>query len=416
MKKSRSAKLLFSFLGIATFASLVGTVSGSLAWYAYSTRATLSYSGTSVNNTVQLQIGIASPEKVKSVEEIRTENAQIIAQNPDITDAEKEELSHLEEMFVEFWDTMEETKWDNDNNYYYFAPVGSGLTSPLINSYLKSNGYATNCLSPVTSGSFSRGDAFTLKKAPSASNPSSVLPASKSSFATIPFVFRVIRSNTVSANNYVENAELWLTDALVRASSIDDGNIYKAIRMFIDRSNDYEDDFIVNPSSNQNGKTTVGGLLDVFYDNYYDYDENDNEIIYGEYETIGGIQSEYAGPDVIADINGTGKTGEDFDTFTAKHRPGVNYYDNYNQCVFKNAEFECLSSIAPVKDEITGVLHNKDDNHPTSVCKTAGASNHYLGRVDFTIYLEGWDHSVIDEEIAHYFDLGLTFEINKLGA
>ena len=82
MKKSKSAKFLFGFLGIATFASLVGTVSGTLAWYSYSTRATLSYSGTSVSNTVQLQIGIASPTQVMSVADIQAENADIIANNP----------------------------------------------------------------------------------------------------------------------------------------------------------------------------------------------------------------------------------------------------------------------------------------------------------------------------------------------
>ena len=110
MKKSKSTKLLFGFLGIATFASLVGTVSGTLAWYSYSTRATLSYSGTSVNNTVQLQIGLASPSIVKSIDDIRAENAQKIADDPEMTQEEKEQLARLEEFFVIFWDTMEETK------------------------------------------------------------------------------------------------------------------------------------------------------------------------------------------------------------------------------------------------------------------------------------------------------------------
>ena len=137
MKKSKPTKLLLGFLGIATFASLVGTVSGTLAWYAYSTRATLSYSGTSVNNTVQLQIGIASPTKVMSVQEIRDQNSQIIADNPEMTTEEREELDRIESYFVDFWDVIEETKWNDDSNYYYFAPVGSGLTSPVINAYLE---------------------------------------------------------------------------------------------------------------------------------------------------------------------------------------------------------------------------------------------------------------------------------------
>ena len=64
MKKFNPTKLLFGFLGIATFASLAGTISGTLAWYAYSTRASLSYTGTSIEQTAQLQIGVVSPVAV----------------------------------------------------------------------------------------------------------------------------------------------------------------------------------------------------------------------------------------------------------------------------------------------------------------------------------------------------------------
>lgn len=414
MKKSKSTKLLFGFLGIATFASLVGTVSGTLAWYTYSTRASLSYSGTSVNNTVQLQIGIASTNKVLSVQEIREENERKISENPEMSDEAKQELHNIENLFVDFWDVMSETKWDGDSNYYYFAPLGSGLSSSAINSYLYSNGYATNSLAPSTSGAYKRGDAFSLKASPNPESPRVHSAAYKADYATIPFVFRVIRSNTTESNKFVAGSELWLTGAQVRASSSEDGEVYKALRLFVDRGNDYEDDFILNPSAASKGSTVVAGLLDLTRDNYYDYDADNNEIIYGDYESIDGIKSSYSGGDVIDDVNGTGKAGDDFDTFTAKHRPGINYYDNYDSCVFETAEFESLGSIAPIKDEISGVLRNKDINRPSSVCKTGDSNNHYLGRVDFTIYLEGWDHSLIDKELLHYFDLGLTFEINKL--
>ncbi len=413
MKKSNPTKLLLSFLGLATFASLVGTVSGTLAWYTYSSRATVSYSGTSVSNTVQLQIGIASPTKVLSVEQIR----EVIMNDEAIPDDEKDDqIAIYENMFGEFWSVAEEVKWNNDSNYYYFAPIGSGLSSPFINAYLKSNGYATNKLAAVTSGAYSRGDNFSLKVSPNPDPLHNSILAKQSYYAYIPFVFRVVRYNVTDTdtNKYVADSELWLTDAQVRASSNEDGAVYNAVRMYVDRSSDYEDDFILSPSATNKGSTTVAGLLDLTGDHYYDYDAYDNEIIYGEYESISGIQSSYAGPNEIADINGTGKTGEDYDTFTARHREGINYYDNYNNCAFKKAEFESLSSVSPIKDEITGILRNKDDSHPTSVCKTAGVESHYLGRVDFTIYLEGWDHSVIDEELEHFFDLGLTFEINKL--
>ena len=407
MKKSKPAKLLLGVLGLATFASLVGTVSGTLAWYAYSTRATLSYSGTSVNNTVQLQIGIASPKEVLSVNQIR----QKLSEDELMSDEDKEKLVH---MFEEFWDIAEEPDdlKNIDSNHYYFAPLGSGLDTSFINAYLKSNDYATNYLVPVTSGAYSRGDSFSLKNSPTINNNGSVTEASTMYYSRIPFVFRVIRTNTITENDYVGNQELWLTDAEIRASSVDDGNIYKSIRIFVDRGNDYEDDFILNPSATVADSTVVGGLLDLSRDQYYDYDADDNEVIYGEYESIGGIKSAYSGDDEIDDVNGTGR--DECDTFTAKHRPGINYYDNYSSCVFKTAEYECLNTIAPLKDEVSGVLHNKDAAHPTSVCKTGGLSDHYLGRVSFTIYMEGWDHSVIDLELEHMFDLGLTFEINKL--
>lgn len=436
MKKSKPAKLLLGVLGLATFASLVGTVSGTLAWYAYSTRATVSYSGTSVNNTVQLEIGLVSKEKILSTQQI----VDKITNDDSIDVDEKVELlEKVEDWFNEFWDVMLETQWNGDPNYYYFAPVGKGLTYKILNAYLKSNGYATDSLAAVTSGSYKRGDVFSLRTSPNPDPSHNLTPANKFYYSVIPFVFRVTRSNTIVQNNYVEGAEIWLSDATVRASvdeNVDNGDIYKAVRVFIDRDNTikkndtdlepyYSDDFIFNPSATSKGETVVAGVLDLTRDHYYDYDENDNEIIYGDYESIGGIKPSFSfeGENEIDDLNGTNKSGTDYDTFTARHRPGINYYDNYDNCVFKTAEYECLKNpldpkdgIAPRKDEVTGILYNRDPLKASSVCLTNGESDHYLGRVDFTVFLEGWDHNVIDEEYEHAFDLGLTFEINKLGA
>ena len=60
MKKINTAKLVFALLGTLTAACTAGSIGSTLAWYAYSTRALVAYSGTSVNGTVSLQIGIAS--------------------------------------------------------------------------------------------------------------------------------------------------------------------------------------------------------------------------------------------------------------------------------------------------------------------------------------------------------------------
>lgn len=378
MKKTNLAKFIFGFLGIATFSSLVGTVSGTLAWYAYATRATLSYSGTSVLNTVQLQIGIASDVEIDTYEQ--------------------------DEMIEEEYDGI----------YYYFAPVGTDLTSESINKYLEANGYATNYLVPVTSGVYQRGAEFSLKDSPNSMSSHNNVLADKSYYAKIPFVFRVMRSSSASINDYVPNQELWITDAQVKASSLEDGNIFKSIRMFIDRDENYEDDFILNPSAENKGSTKVGGLLDLTKDGYYDFDKDGNEIIYGDFdENKVNISSVgYSGPNQIMDVNGSGSS--EHDTFTAKHYQNVLYYNDFADDAMKVADYESFSSIAPEKDETSGTLRNKDLAHPTSVCKTGGALEHYMGKVTFTIYLEGWDFSVIDQELEHLFDMGLQFEINQV--
>ena len=159
MKKFNTAKLLFALLGIATFTSLAGTVSGTLAWYAYSTRAALSYTGTSIAKTAQLQIGVVSPVAVNYMASDK------IVEDKDLSDA---------------------------NHHYYFAPVGTGLTSAVLNKYLIANGYASTSLVPATSGTYVRGDAFSLKTAP---NPDqgiidNSVAAPNEHFAYFQFVFR----------------------------------------------------------------------------------------------------------------------------------------------------------------------------------------------------------------------------------
>ena len=381
MKKFNPTKLLFGFLGIATFASLAGTISGTLAWYAYSTRASLSYTGTSIEQTAQLQIGVVSPVEVN------------------------------------FFDSDKMTKDENlsdSTHHYYFAPIGAGLTSVVLNKYLEANGYASSYLTPVTSGSYSRGDAFQLKHAPNLDTHiiDNSDPATEYHYSYIQFVFRIAKNAYAAVPEYVDDKELWLTDAQAHASYANHGTVYKALRIFIDRSSAYEDDYIFNPSAANNGLTKVGGLLDLASDGYYDYDDAGNETLYGEYDVDSGLSTTgYAGADVVDDVNGSGSTNAN--TFAAKHRSGIRYYSDLSGCGIKTASYECLSSIAPKTSN--GILENYDEDHPTSVCKTDASDNH-LARVNMTIWLEGWDFSIIDEEQDHMFDIGLTFEINKVTA
>ena len=394
--KKLSPTLVFGFLGLATFASLVGTVSGTLAWYAYNTRTSLSYSGTSVENSVQLQIGLAS-------------DTEIVIDNDD-------------------WNNTMSAPELVDGKYCYFAPLGYGLDSSVINAYLGAKGYATNELCPVTTGYYDPTDSlcsFGLKEAPTTDHHITDVVANHENYLKLPFIFRV--SKTV-AGDFVGNQELWLTDAKGAASSEHDGNVYKAMRVFFDRKDsDYDSDFILNPDVVSDGQTKVGGLLDLSSDNYYDFDEN-GEIFYGEWDETeladpatllsenGYVAPAAPNPNPIYDINGTGNIVEKATTFDACHHANTKYYtyEALNNIPIKTAKYQSLESIKPNRSSVDGRLTNKDADHPTSVCKTGGSEVNYIGFVDAYIWLEGWDFAVVDEEQWHAFDFGLTFEVNKV--
>lgn len=382
MKKFSTAKTAFALLSMMTFASASGAIGGTLAWYAYSTRALVSYSGTSVSETSLLQIGICSDVRI-----------------------------------TDFPSTMDEVTYAGDSNYYYFSESGKGLTYDVIEKYLRKKGFATNQLEPTTSGSFVSGsdqDDFVLKQAPNENIPGNTIEALKKDYVKIPFVFRV---KGAEENQYYDDVELWLTKTIAKASSSEDGEVYKAIRLFVDRDSRYYDaDYILNPTANAIGKTKVGGVLNTAHDSYFDYD-NHGEILYGEYDAAALdliSAAGYAGADEVSDVNGVGD--DEPSTFVAKHRPGIKYYSDLssaaNEALFKHAEYECMSSIAPIRDS-HDYITNADPSNPTSVCKTRADDNH-LARVTMTIYLEGWDFSVVDKEISHSFDLGLTFEMSRL--
>ena len=398
--KEIPAKLMIGLLGLCTAATIAGTVSGTLAWYAYATRASFMFSGTSVFDNGQLQIGLKSEVEM-----------------PDLVTAGMEE----EQV---------------NGSYYYFAPAGEGLSSDFINLYLDLRGYASHELTPITSGEFKQGVAanykndggIKLRKAPSTEKycPDYEHDAAQiSDYSHLTFAFRAFRTNSATGNTeYVSGKELWLTYAQVRASVSSTGVLSRAMRMYVNRDETTYgayNGFIFNPSDADGGETKVAGLLNLGRDVYYDFDEN-GEIVYGEYDILDGVDSgiingHYSGADELKDINGTNSTNPD--TFTAKHSPETpKYYENLNKLDLKTAKYYGIDNIKPNKNG-DGVLSNPRDPNTneeikTSLCITGGESVGYIGEFDATIYLEGWDFSLTDEEQKHKFDFQLRFEINRI--
>lgn len=401
MKKIAS-RLIFGFLGLTTLGSMVGAISGTVAWYAYVTRATMSYSGTSVNSTKQLQIGIKSPVAVTFPTGTISETLPVL---------------------------------DGTGGYYYFMSPGASLPASVISAYLEANHYATTTLEPVSTYTYANdGSAINLRNSPTTNKPFQTRTAAEiTKYVEIPFALRVLESDLITPT-YVKNKPVYITDADAQAASSSDGDVYKAIRLFIDRK-DGLDDFLFNPSSEEDGQTKVAGILDISGDDLFDYVNDMSspyfgcECLYGDYTLNGkapgedGFQANYlaaltSGLDETSGFINANQSdvddGTKRTTFTAKHYEHIDYFDL--PTLKANGTF--VPAYAYYYGTNTVYPHVNDYGDlegDYAVCVTANNTdnNRYcIGEFNIKVFIEGWDFNVIDEELAHSFNLGLTFEIN----
>ena len=410
MKKINSLKLAIGVLGLTSVASLVGSISGTIAWYAYSTRALVSYTGTSVQSTTQLQIGIKSDVPVDF-----TVNAELIDHvtfDDDLYYDEINDPGHTNKLY---------------HYHYYFMKVGSGgLPAAIINDYLSTKGYATNILEPLSSYAYNTGENINLRNRPVTNNPDAEKTAAeRTKYCEIPFVFRVLSASSQSLS-YVSDQNIFLSGATAIAAPNLEGSttgneIHNSIRLYIDRTNG--DNYIFNPSSRADGSDKVAGVLNLtgggIGNQFFDYDNNPSsptfmqEYLYGDYEWKEGknwensLSEPLAQTSDLVDINGTGNDSEET-TFTSRHYKGVKYFADLDSCIIPHyAHYLGTDTIYPTKNAQTG-----DFESDYAVCKTGGAAAHYLGTFNMKVYLEGWDFSVVDSQLQNKFYLGLTFEIN----
>ena len=411
MKKNNSSlKIAITILGLSTAVSLVGSVSGTLAWYAYSTRALVSYTGTSVQSTTQLQIGIKSDIPINFT--TNTELIEDVTFEEDLYYDDVEDPYHLTKLYYK---------------HYYFMKVGSGgMPAAVINDYLSQKGYATNVLEPLSSYAYNTGEDINLRNRPTTNRPE-VVPsaAEKTKYVEIPFVFRVLSANS-SETTYIEGHDIFLSGAQAIAAPDLDGSIvgneiHNSIRLYIDRTNG--ENYILNPSSATNGRTKCAGVLNLTGgragSQYYDYDNDPSsptfmqEYLYGDYEWKDGkdwensLSEPLAQSSEIVDVNGTGITDKET-TFTSRHYKGVKYFSDLDSCITPHyANYLGTNTVFPHKNAQTG---NFESNY--AVCKTGNSAAHYLGTFNMKVYLEGWDFSVVDSQLQNKFYLGLQFEIN----
>lgn len=356
---------------VGVMGSFAGAITSTLAWYAYSTTASVAYKGTSIGQSEQLQVGI------------------------------KTDLEFSEEMITQYGMEFETV---GDDKYVFMTP-GTGLDSEIISYYLTQKGYASNELMPTTSQKYTPGDDLKLKQHLWALNERNDAAATKKMYSEIPLAFRVCRGDDIETRTYVKKQQVWLSAADAMADGA--GEVYKAVRVHFDG----DEKFIFNPSATGTNKATkVGGVLDLNGDGYFDTDSigfaGGKEIFYGGYD--GDLPTPVLCDEDsdLVDINGTGNDSA-HTTFTASHEASMYCYNDISDVKVHKAQYYTIDEMKPESDYI-GHLSG---GH---VLCTTSDDEYAIADLTMTVYLEGWDHSVIDAEINHKFALGLTFEINRV--
>ena len=376
---NKDKKITLGLIGgaLLTVSALVGSVAGSLAWYAYSRQVLFSYVGTSVQKSVLLNVGLVDDDH------------------------------YLSDAKVEQYDLVREL---HDGHSIVFTHSSNGLETQAIIDYLTASPYATNMLFPVTTRdrAIDATGALTLYKSPDYGETSITREAVASEYVKLPFAFKI--DDETSA--HISNKSVWLTEAVVQASG---EHINESVRVFVENS---QRKFLMKPldQSMTTGETKVGGLLDLDGDQTYDFDKlHNNEYYYGDYTgSLVNEPTEYGIPFDEADFENVNNVvppqGESLQpsTFYAKHNEHAKIVDRY-YLTPKAAAFETFGTVKPMVTE-NGVYYSGETGIP--LCSTESASG--IGYCTMTIFIEGWDHSVVDKAAGYSFNLGLRFETNRL--
>lgn len=369
-------KVLAILLGSAILGSAVGAGIGTIAWYSYQKSADVAFTGTSINNSDLIELGFRTTRRLN-----------------DETLDKREEFGDL--TFEGFYDAVisagqleiETVTVNGETNYVYWMH-GTHLQDFVKNFEIATN-TAVDKLPAITTGYYYSGmqneDWGGFKSCPTAHNPNYSGLAGKNSYTYLPLAFRVLSGTDMSS--YVENEDIYLssfdTTDLVASSTIP--NLSEGVRCKVDYPTvtDHSEDFVFDPHMSDDYNLKVGGALNLDRDIYYDYMDG-KEVAYGEFD------GELIYSDATTE-NPT-MTFDECTTFDANHSKQAKILDDSNA---KTCETKGNSIINPAMNGSPIVT----------------TSNDGIGYLDLSIYLEGWDHHVLDQTLNHTFSLSIGFSI-----
>ena len=380
MTRARKSSLSLMLLTFTTAITILGTTAGALAWYAYSRSVTFSYVGTTVAKSELLNIGLVDDGNY-------------------FTDSDLLEFELERESITE----------QGVTHSICFSKSKSGLSVEAIQKYLRKSGHAIDQLFPLTTQDRAIDDESPIQlfENPEYGNVDITTPAKISRYSVLPFAFKIINEDS----EYVPGKSVWLTQADVKAQE----GIENSIRVYVEGT---ERNFLLRPADNSTttGSTKVGGLLDLDGDGTYDYNKGSGqEYCYGKFDTpksdIPYSSTRYGIPKSeapIVDVNGVNDPTNTPSTFLAKHNQDAYVADftNVNPLL---AHYETFGTTKPLVN-----ANNEYYAGDTGIPLATTTATSKIGYVTLTIFIEGWDHAVVDKAAGYSFNLGLRFEIDRI--
>ena len=370
-------KLLVSGLLTALTCALVGSITGTFAWYGYSTRVTGTLEGTAVGKAANLQIGIVGDNNIASIKGL-----------------EKEEGSNI-----------------------YWQSLSGGLRGDSIKNYLDQKGYGSNSMRPITSGDLFDANGknkdeiefkeFTLYQGGEGSAP-------KSDYFVLPLALRVYNVDT---KDFAKNVAIYLSDINV---DIDDENdnidLEKSFRVDFkeERASLQEAKHtLVAPGREDDGTTVLAGLLDLNHDGFADVIEKDydhkvrNERVYGTLKN---------GTEVTRSTTPTEDYSEIPENYDYPvHLPLENHLSSKNVNVvtaFEACEQKYLGTNT-VLAKFDSSMRLASDNAASPIAITDAEEG--IVYLTLSVWMEGWDMDGVNENMLGVpFYLDIEFQIDRV--
>jgi hypothetical protein len=382
MRIHKTSRLIKFGLYAAIIGCAAGAATGTLAWYSYQKDVNLGLTGTTIKADKQIQVGLRTKTRVQAFEDLYAPLEQIEIES----DARFKSDDGQDKQFTIYW-----IKGN------YIGEILHSFQELVVNS-------AVNKIKAITSGKYSplAGNAEwtgfkhqPLNVSGKTVHGGLIDKEDYSNFFYCPLVFRAIPEERDA--DYLPNEKIFLTSFVTKDVDAEEDatiTVDKGLRCKVDYPShpDNVDSFIFDPNADSAYNLPVGGKLNIADDIYYDYDYwTKKQIAYGEWET-----KTYFNTAVTADPT---LSYSECDTFHANDLKGSIAIDMDHSTPSVCQTLGKTDIVVP-EDEI-------DTGTPLAI--TDSFRNY--GYVDLSIYLEGWDHNIINLTVGRTFSVDLGFHL-----